>query len=118
MTMAMIKRFEISGYRGFQTSQVFEPAIPDQQRQGSGLTVVIGPNNAGKSALLEGIRGFFSPHLTFSEGKRNQAAHDHVQMRLTLTDGTAEWLKTIGAGGAATEASFERNRPSRRNILV
>ena len=48
----MIHSISCIGYRGFATKQTLNLAIPDG-RQGSGLTVLVGPNGGGKSTLIE-----------------------------------------------------------------
>jgi predicted ATP-dependent endonuclease of OLD family len=49
----MLKRLKIAHYRGFYREQDIVFAIPDGNKPGSGLTLVVGPNNAGKTTLLE-----------------------------------------------------------------
>lgn len=70
--MSMTK-IRIRGYRGFRASAELKLAVPNGQ-QGSGLTVVTGPNNAGKSCIVEAIRLrkiAVDPSLTI--GMRNAA---------------------------------------------
>ena len=47
----MIKEIRISGFRGFGSSQTIPFAIPDAQKSGSGLTIITGANNAGKTTV-------------------------------------------------------------------
>jgi AAA15 family ATPase/GTPase len=61
---------DISGLRGFATNQRLELAIPNG-KVGSGLTIVVGQNNAGKSTVTEAfaaIAGHPSILRHFSEG--------------------------------------------------
>ena len=68
-------------------------AIPDGTA-GSGLTVLVGPNNGGKSTVIEALRAFTRPagQLTFSEGQRNKDAGDEVHLELTDEDGASSSL--------------------------
>lgn len=48
-----IKRLTIKGLRGFSAKTNIHFAIPDNITPGSGLTVMVGPNNSGKSTVIE-----------------------------------------------------------------
>lgn len=68
----MIKELSISGFRGFGQTQTVKFSIPDQEHIGSGLTIITGANNAGKTTIIESIRAFNgSDSPSFSEGRRN-----------------------------------------------
>ncbi|WP_373270132.1 AAA family ATPase [Hydrogenophaga sp. H7] len=43
---------EVLGFRGFKTLGTIGFSVPNGEI-GSGLTVITGPNNAGKSSILE-----------------------------------------------------------------
>jgi AAA15 family ATPase/GTPase len=43
-----LKRIEIKGFRGFEEEGLINLAIPNG-KYGSGLTILVGPNNSGKS---------------------------------------------------------------------
>lgn len=51
----MIKELSISGFRGFGQTQAIKFSIPDNERVGSGLTIITGANNAGKTTIIESI---------------------------------------------------------------
>lgn len=73
--MHFLKTLSISGYRGFNEERVVHLAVPDGQGEGSGLTVITGANNSGKSSVIEALRartGHQTP--SFSEGVRNKHA--------------------------------------------
>lgn len=111
----------ILGYRGFATEQTINFAVPTGE-PGSGLTVIVGPNNAGKSALLETL-GFFgsTEPPSFSAGKRNKKAGDRVRIRLKIDNGqgnTQEYrLETVNASGSECRFSPESTVPSRILVL-
>ncbi len=50
-----IKAIEIYGFRGFAAKQRVELALPNG-KPGSGLTLIVGPNNSGKSTVVEALR--------------------------------------------------------------
>jgi predicted ATP-dependent endonuclease of OLD family len=49
----MLKKLTIEHYKGFYEEQSVDFAEPDNEKNGSGLTVIVGPNNTGKTTLLE-----------------------------------------------------------------
>lgn len=70
----MIKELSIHGLRGFGQKQTIQFSVPDGTQAGSGLNVIVGANNAGKTTIIEAIRAFnISGTATpsFSEGRRN-----------------------------------------------
>lgn len=50
-----IKKLKIKGLRGFSEETNIHFAIPDNKTPGSGLTVLVGPNNGGKSTIIEAV---------------------------------------------------------------
>jgi predicted ATPase len=73
--LSFLKTLSIAGYRGFNEQCVISLAIPKSQRAGSGLTVITGANNSGKSTVIEALlarSGNQTP--SFSEGTRNKQA--------------------------------------------
>lgn len=73
--MSFLKTLSIAGYRGFNEPCTIQLAIPRDKCAGSGLTVITGANNSGKSTVVEALRAR-SGHQTpsFSEGSRNKHA--------------------------------------------
>jgi len=53
-----LSSIEILGFRGFATKQKLEIALPDGNTPGSGLTIIVGANNSGKSTITEAFRGW------------------------------------------------------------
>ena len=51
----LIKKLSIEGLRGFSEKICFEFALPDGKNIGSGLTILVGPNNSGKSTVIETV---------------------------------------------------------------
>jgi predicted ATPase len=97
----MYQKLEILGLRGFSTKQVFHFAQPDGSHAGSGLTILIGPNNGGKSTILEALKVLSRANDTtsFTEGKRNKAAGDRIELCISSVQGDGV-LKTVLSGGS------------------
>lgn len=117
-------RLVVEGLRGFATQQDVELAIPSDQ-PGSGLTVIVGPNNSGKSTIVEALTAFANnTPPSFMEGKRNKAAGDRIRFEIVEPSGSCFILRTIDAGGSETlwEGALPNARilvlPSRRHFNV
>lgn len=87
---------EIHGFRGFAQPAALNLALPNG-RAGSGITVLLGPNNGGKSTIIEAFSALTQPHPppTFSEGKRNTAAGSRVTIRYTPAEGEIFTLSSV-----------------------
>ena len=102
----LISTLDITGYRGFAQEQTLHFAQPNGA-VGSGLTIIVGPNNGGKSTIVESLRalstGFdFSDPIRVSEGKRNKASGDRVLFRVNTSNGDLFELRTVDEGGSET----------------
>jgi predicted ATPase len=99
-----VRSLTVAGFRGLSTSQRLEFATPTGAR-GSGITVLVGTNNAGKSSVVEALRALASdrPTSSFSEGKRNKAFGDKVDFTLELADATTHRLRSLRPGGSQAE---------------
>ncbi len=96
-------QLKIHGFRGFSEEQTLNIAVPNG-REGSGLTVIVGPNNSGKSTIFESLRAINlhdAPSIT--EGRRNKAAGDKIKISIIREDGTSISLQTKSIGGSETE---------------
>lgn len=103
-----VEKITIRGYRGFSTRQTFMVAQPSGA-VGSGLTILVGPNNSGKSSVIESIMAFTGYEApTFSEGKRNRRTGNKVAIAIHSKEETYR-IRTISAGGS--ETTKEPNYP-------
>lgn len=113
-----LTRIEILGYRGFRERGSLDFAVPNGEA-GSGLTLLTGPNNAGKSCILECLRARQgNASVSFTAGTRN-AAIESVEIKY-IVNGNEETIKSISKGSSETtsagvDASFRTFvLPSRR----
>lgn len=96
-----LEKLEIHGFRGFKTRQKLTFSIPNGDI-GSGLTVITGQNNAGKSSIIECLKarsGHNPP--SFHIGFRNISV-ENVEIKYTI-NGNEEILRSILHGGSETE---------------
>lgn len=67
----MLEKLEITGYRGFKEKGELSLAICNGQ-EGSGLTIITGANNSGKSTILECLKYISATQApSFHSGVRN-----------------------------------------------
>ncbi len=95
----------IQGLRGFGEEKTIKFAIPNG-KVGSGLTIMVGANNSGKTTVFEALRSFNSPKdkpPSFSERKRNvKCENGKVHLLLRTTDIGDYRIDTIDSGGSTT----------------
>ena len=107
-----VKSLTINGFRGFSKQQTLRLAQPSNQA-GTGLTILVGPNNGGKSTIIESFSVIFNRQaVSFSEGKRNKAAGDRISFSVELDTGDTYELHTIAAGGSETVRASNDQLPN------
>jgi ABC-type cobalamin/Fe3+-siderophores transport system ATPase subunit len=93
--MPSIQEFRIEGYRSFSTEQLFVPAVPDSNRPGTGMTWVVGPNNSGKSSLLEAIEMCaLGQNIQLERSYRNKSTMYRTNAICTWSDGRKAQLQS------------------------
>lgn len=113
-----VKSIEILGLRSFGSSQTLNLALPNGN-VGSGLTVLVGPNNGGKSTVVEAFRTFTQPRdVSFTEGKRNKSAGDKVRIKATTDAGVTKTLETIASGGSEAKWDNKDSPPEPPTVFV
>lgn len=95
-----LTRLEILGYRGFRERGSLDFAVPNGE-PGSGLTLLTGPNNAGKSSILECLRARQgSAPVSFTAGTRNPDI-ESVEIKYIIND-KEEMIRSITKGSSET----------------
>lgn len=99
----MIKELSIYGFRGFGKKQTLQFALSNG-KIGSGLTIITGANNSGKTTIIESIRAFNggSESPSFSEGRRNKEARERIELVLKEENDAECSIKTVAHGGSST----------------
>lgn len=98
--MSYYKELKILGFRGFSKECSIEFAIPNE-KEGSGLTILVGENNSGKTSILETLRMLDiakknSNTIVISEGRRNSKNNDSIKIVLITEEGKEITLSTDG----------------------
>lgn len=99
----MLRKLSIEGLRGYANRVELRPSLPNGLR-GSGITVIVGPNNSGKSTLVEAFRArrqYNEP--SFNVGMRNRKT-DSVTIMYEFENHT-ETIKSIRKGSSETVTS-------------
>lgn len=109
-----VKRLSISGLRGFAEKVDFEFAIPDKEHYGSGLTVLLGPNNSGKSTILEAFHLLTINSDTLPKNTRNETTGKIVKIEAEDCNGDTFSLETTKQGGSYIER--KRNEQIEENF--
>ncbi|MBR0514256.1 MAG: AAA family ATPase [Clostridia bacterium] len=102
----MIKKISISGFRGFGIERTIQFSLPDDQRPGSGLNIITGANNSGKTTIVESIRAFNADKApSFSEGRRNLLKNGIVKLSITDENDKEYSINSVEGGGSSTKKS-------------
>ena len=117
----MIKELIISGFRGFGKEKNITFSLPNGEDEGSGLNILVGANNTGKSSIIESIKAFNSIS-SFSEGKRNYKCNQRVLLKIIDEKEKDYSIKTIQSGVSQTDYTPKNSffktyvLPSRRHV--
>lgn len=112
----------VAGYRGFADKQVLRLAAPNGTR-GSGMTVIVGANNSGKSTFLEALqaiaRGRQQVETSFSQPRRHHTA-DFVSIELSRSDGRCLQVASTRRGSSQAQSKWspENSGPGKFDIHV
>lgn len=114
----MIKSISIQGLRGFASQCVVDFSLPNGEL-GSGLTILVGANNSGKTTILEALRSFNCDENnkpSFSEGKRNKACGDTVNLIMKTDDNSFCSIQSESCGGSNTVINIDSNSEPRDHM--
>ncbi|MGP3536414.1 ATP-dependent nuclease [Microbacterium sp. RD1] len=105
----------VRGFRGFRETAELRLAMPNGT-PGSGLTIIVGANNVGKSTLWESFDAIArrlnaerwpTSDVSFSEGKRNRRAPNGVRIAATFTGGAECAIESMGPDTSETRSGWE-----------
>lgn len=104
----MLDKIEITGLRGFSKRQSLTFAKYNGTI-GSGLTMLLGSNNAGKSTIHEAMQAIMQINKhqlpSFTQGRRNTSAGDFVRIRLSDSNGNYSELTSSRTGSSETRVT-------------
>jgi predicted ATP-dependent endonuclease of OLD family len=95
-----LTQLKILGFRGFRTRASVDFAVPTGN-PGSGLTILTGPNNGGKSSILECLRARLGNDApSFTSGTRNKDI-ESVEV-VYVVDEKEQILRSVSKGSSET----------------
>lgn len=97
----VVKSLKIKGFRGFSEETVLKLAIPNGE-DGSGLTVIVGPNNSGKSSIIEAFHTLFND-TQLIPGETINKKNPNVLIEATSIDGTVYSIQATDKNGSFAE---------------
>lgn len=109
-----LEKVSVRGFRGFRETADLRLASPNGE-PGSGLTIIVGANNVGKSTLWESFDAIarrFNPdrwppaEVSFSEGKRNRRTPDGVRLSASFSDGAECVIESLGPDTSETRSEW------------
>lgn len=97
----MLKKVSINGLRGFGENETIDFSLPNG-KEGSGLNIIVGPNNSGKTTIIEAIKYYNSQanNISFSEGKRNSRNNNKIDILYFDDSDSKIELHTVESGGS------------------
>jgi AAA15 family ATPase/GTPase len=105
----LIKSLSINGFRGLSNQTSIDFALPNGT-PGSGLTILVGANNSGKTSIIEALKVFNGQEApSFSVGKRNIVTDGKVELCLTYNDNSTSTIRTVDEGGSSTTKTENTN---------
>ena len=104
-----IKKLNIEGLRGFSKNVEIEFAMPDGKNYGSGLTVLVGPNNSGKSTVIEAVHLLSVSTDVIPISARNILNDSMVRIEATDNIGHTYSLQSTSNKGAFVERKYDNN---------
>lgn len=105
-----IKRLTIEGLRGFSDETNINFAIPDNVTPGSGLTILVGPNNSGKSTVIEAIHLLNSNNNVIPFSARNIKNKGKVKIEIEYLNGSIRTLESTDNNGAFVQKKYNNEK--------
>src|SRR5580765_8355105 len=98
--MVYLANLRIGYFRGFLDPQEITFAVPNKTN-GSGLTILVGPNNVGKSTVIEALRTVIAPPQFMDRRER----HVDQAVRISMVDTTPRTKSITNPGLGAVISS-------------
>lgn len=92
-----IKTLEINGIRSFSQERTIDFAIPNGQ-PGSGLTIIVGANNSGKSSIIECLNIISKNKSEFPQELRNNNCNSLPYITLETNDNKQYKMVSVEKG--------------------
>lgn len=101
-----IKRLTIKGLRGFSEKTDIYFSLPDNVNPGSGLTIMVGPNNSGKSTIIEAVHLLSSTTDIIPISSRNVKTDGKVLIEAEDLIGNISSLQSTDNNGAFVQRRY------------
>jgi AAA15 family ATPase/GTPase len=92
---------EIAGLRGFSEPQRINLGNPNGT-PGSGLTIIVGPNNSGKSTIIEAFSALSKNKVSIAQEKRNKLCDEKISIKYMDCEGKENGIATMPHGVSET----------------
>lgn len=107
-----LSKFCFRDFRSFTDEQTIAFAIPDDTKIGSGLTYIVGENNAGKTSILEGMH-FFEHYTNQAHLRTSDIRGDAIHFTFYGTDSEPiQNLVPIRSGSYSLKNSITNDKSS------
>lgn len=102
----LIKKLTIEGFRGFSEKTIINFSMPDNITPGSGLTVLVGPNNSGKSTIIEAVHLLSSNKMIIPKKSRNMLNDGKVKIEIEDELNNVISISSTDNGGSFVERKY------------
>lgn len=117
-----IKRLTINGLRGFLDETNIHFAVPDGVNLGSGLTILVGPNNSGKSTIIEAVHLLNSSNDIIPISSRNMKNNGKIKIEAEDLNGNTRTVESTDNNGAFTQKKHNNKNveywPNNMNTFI
>ena len=105
-----ISTVKVQGIRSFKNLTTIDFAIPDSTNIGSGLNMLVGPNNSGKSSIIETLYLANNNLEMIPSTIRNSQSENGVLIKIVLTNGNTKELKSMQENPAFIHCRYTNNK--------
>ena len=113
--MTVITEISIEYYRAFYEKCRIKFAVPDNT-SGSGLTVLVGPNNSGKTTVVNALR-FVSGEPQQVDMEHRHASHPFV-ISIENNSGEKKSITNPDGGAKSTQIGTVKAFPTQAHIRI